>query len=287
MFLIFIDDLAPLLRSPSYIFADDVKFVGKVGTNDLLRDIETAVKWSDLWDLPLNLAKSHILSSISGSLHVHTSVAQLEFSRVPKTRDLGIVMTSDYKCAEQCGAAAHRARKELFRLKSVLSCRRPEVFVPLYRAIVRPHLEYCVQAWSPHYQKDVQLLEKVQRLATRMVEGQKGKDYNSRLKDLGLFSLARRRLRGDLIEAFKIMKGLSGLKRESFFELAPTLGTRGHSMKLKKNRSRLLVRSTFFTRRVIDMWNKLPPDLVSRGTVASFKQGLDSRWQGLFPDVYP
>ena len=83
----------------------------------------------------------------------------------------------------------------------------------MYKAIVRPHLEYCVQAWAPYLQKDIITLEKVQRLATRMISGQRGKSYGQRLQGLELFSLQRRRLRGDLIETFKIMKGLSGIAK--------------------------------------------------------------------------
>ena len=287
LFLIFIDDLASELRCPCYVFADDVKFIGSVDNGNLVRDVEAVTLWAEKWDLPLNLRKSHLLSAASGSLRTSTSRNSIEFDRVRKTRDLGVIVTADFKWAEQCAAAAQRARGELFRLKSVLSCRRPGVFIPMYKAIVRPHLEYCVQAWNPYYQKDIQLLEKVQKLATRMVEGQKGKSYDSRLKDLGLFSLVRRRLRGDLIETFKTLKGLNGLERSDFFELAPTLGTRGHTLKLRKGHTRLLARSNFFSVRVVNMWNKLPEGLLASCSVEAFKRGLDLQWQVLFPHCYP
>ena len=162
---------------------------------------------------------------------------------------------------------------------------KADVFLPIYKAIVRPHLEYCVQAWSPLFKKDANCLEKVQRLATRMVEGMQGLSYEDRLKELNLFSLERRRIRGDLIETFKIKKGLSGLNPGDFFTDAPYQGTRGHEYKLMKQRSRLNLRANFFSNRIVTRWNSLPEDIVNLPNVQTFKKALDARWLLLFPDI--
>ena len=285
LFLLFINDLASTLSSPCFIFADDLKVVGSDGREVLAKDIAIVVDWAHKWDLPLNAGKSHLLSRALENLTVVSGQGPFTLGVVQQTKDLGITVNADLNWSDQCAAAAHKARKELFRLKSALSCRKPEVFIPLYKAVVRPHLEYCVQAWAPFFKKDAACLEKIQRLATKMVEGQKGKSYRERLKDLGLFSLEKRRFRGDLIETFKIVKGLSGVKPDRLFEKAPAGKTRGHNEKLTKFRSRLVVRSNFFSNRVVNKWNRLPVELVELKSVQAFKSALDRRWEELIPEI--
>jgi len=89
----------------------------------------------------------------------------------------------------------------------------------MYKSFVRPHLEYCSPAWSPHYQKDKELLERVQHRFTRMFRHLRQLDYSTRLDILGLWSLEERRNRADLIEVFYIMRGFSLISVDEFFEV--------------------------------------------------------------------
>ncbi|MGL5754740.1 MAG: RNA-directed DNA polymerase [Paraclostridium sp.] len=287
LFILFVNDLARRLESPTFLFADDVKLVGSSGRTKLVEDIKIVEEWAWQWDLNLNSSKSHLLSKSDEAMNVCTPRGTMSIATVTKSMDLGVVMTADFKWEKQCLYAAARARKELFRLKGVLSCKKTEVFIPLYKAIVRPHLEYCVQAWSPYLQKDIKCLEKVQRLATKMVEGQKGKSYKERLAHLGLFSLSRRRLRGDLIETFKALKGLNGIKHSVGFDLVTGGNTRGHALKLRKTHANIMVRSNYFSERTVNMWNKLPGEIVDLDSVDAFKRALDNKWTVIFPDIMP
>jgi len=107
-----------------------------------------------------------------------------------------------------------------------------KVMLSLYKSLVRPNVEYCISAWNPHYKKDKELIEKVQRRFTKMINNMQGKSYEERLYCLKLWTLEERRNRQDLIEVFKMCNGLSRLKLNDFFTLADnTRGIRGHCRK--------------------------------------------------------
>ena len=93
------------------------------------------------------------------------------------------------------------------------------LIVPLYKAIVRPHLEYCIQAWSPYLRKDIYNLEKIQRRATTLIPGLSNLRYEERLKECRLTTLETRRLRGGQIEVFKILNGYENIDSTIFLNL--------------------------------------------------------------------
>ena len=140
------------------------------------------------------------------------------------------------------------------------------------------HLEYCVQLWCPYLVKDIDVLEKVQVRATKLVKGLERLPYTTKLQKLGLYSLYCRRVRGDLIETYKILRGYYDIEWSQLFTLNLS-NTRGHCWKLFKKQSRTTLRQNFFTQRVINVWNSLPDHVVSAPNVALFKHHLDCYWE--------
>ena len=156
----------------------------------------------------------------------------------------------------------------------VIIAKQPPIMLQLYKSMVRPHLEYCVQLWSPKPKHGnwgvINKIEDVQRQFTRQIDGFGELTYRERLSKLNLTTLTERRARGDLIETFKILAGIANYGNEMF-----RVSRSGNNI-LYPTGKRSNNQQDFFNTRVIQYWNKLPPNVKSASTVQSFKTRLES-----------
>ena len=153
------------------------------------------------------------------------------------------------------------------------------VMLTLYKSLVRPHLEYGNVIWSPKLKRVIRSLEAVQRRATKMIPALANLPYQARLQHLKLPTLVYRRNRGDMLQTHKILHQEYDISHEIFFKRPVDNSTRGHSLKLFKDRvTNATLRRHFFSNRVIEMWNDLPEQVVSDPDLDVFKERLDQYW---------
>ena len=149
------------------------------------------------------------------------------------------------------------------------------LLIPIFKSLIRPVLEYGNVVWHPYLRKNIDEVEKIQRNFTRNIIGMKNLEYEERLRTLNLPSLEYRRIRGDMIEVFKILYNMyDPITTHTLFTVDTNI-TRGHNLKLKKVSFKTNKYKHFFTNRVVNLWNSLPEEVVYASSLNVFKNRLD------------
>ena len=141
-------------------------------------------------------------------------------------------------------------------------------------------MEYAQGVWSPHLQGYIKDIEKVQKRATKLIFRLQNLSYDERLKALNLPTLKYRRLRGDMIELYKMVKGSYDPDVSLHLNYSKTVTLRGNKFKLFQEQLHYDMRKYFFGNRIIHVWNSLPDEVVSAEKLDTFKNLLDKFWSG-------
>jgi ribonuclease P/MRP protein subunit RPP40 len=286
LFVIYIDDIDECMnRIRSYLnkFADDTKVAkaihGVEDSEELQTELDNLWSWACKWQMRFNVDKCKIMHTGRTNPKFSYTLNGTPLSITTEERDLGVIITDNLKPSQQCAVAASKGNQILGQIRRGFTCYDKDTMVAIYKQYVRPHLEYAIQAWCPWTQKDIKVLEAVQKRAIRLISGLKG-TYEEKLQQVNLTTLEDRRARGDAIETFKILRGFTQIKPETWFEYAavqegPQTRHLTSYLPLKYQTGNLEIRRKWFSGRAAKRWNELPDYVRKAKSVNEFKRLYD------------
>ena len=290
LFLYYINDLPDVIKCLIKLFADDSKAyqaIKAVSDNKLLQQsINDLVQWTEKWLLKFNNDKCKILHLGKNNPKYKYFIKQgdqtTELLETVSEKDLGVFIDPYLSFDKHISYTIKRARRMSGMLLRTIKNKYPTIMTSLFKALVRPILEYAVAVWCPYKKKHINEIEKVQRQFTKHIKGLRKLSYPDRLSKLKLPSLEYRRLRGDFIEVYKILhKIYDPLTTHSLLTLDLNLKTRTNSLKLKKKRTNFQPYQSFFTNRVTTNWNRLSKEIVCAESLNIFKNKLDAKFKDI------
>jgi hypothetical protein len=222
----------------------------------------------------------HIGRSVAqGRLEMEGSILQL----VEEEKDLGVTFRSSLGFRKHISEKSKKANSMFGIIRRSFRHLDIPTFLPLYKGMVRSHLDFAASVYHPSLKADIEKIEAVQRRAAKQLPGMKNLPYADRLRKLKLPALTYRRTRADMIEIFKATSGLYKSQHCTFIKMqereTTRQGNRGHPKKIFPTHSRTNTRKEAFCNRNATLWNSLPQHVVNAPSINSFKARLDGHWR--------
>ena len=279
LFTIFINDLPNLLQSTCKIFADDTKIYNDVNNSDVIQsDLYKMQEWTEVWNLYFNVSKCKVMH-LGKKNDCKDYVMKIEscnqkLETCDEEKDLGITFDNSLNFDIHIDNIIKKANQMIGVIKRTFTYLDKEIFVRLYKSLVRSNLEYGNIIWSPYLKRQSISIEKVQRRATKLVPQCKNMSYKQRLEYLNLYSLKGRRERGDLIQTYKILHDIDNVDK-NLLPKSHYNSTRNQSFKLRVCYSRTDKRKYTYSNRIVLKWNELPEHYKNAQSLNSFKNLID------------
>ena len=287
LFVIFINDLPESVESNAFLFADDTKvfkIISDATDNIALQgDLDCLQEWSNRWLIGFNAAKCKHMHIGSGNTEYDYKLNDTLLEHASHEIDIGVYIDNNLKFDMHISRKVNIANGMFGRIRRSFKFLDEDMFKPLYKTYVRSHLDFCSSVWAPDKKYNIKKIENVQIRATKQIPGFRKLKYPERLRRLKIPTLSYRRLRGDLIETYKILREIYDKNTVEFLKMqeddAMREGNRGNSLKLLRQRPRLDIRKHAFAVRIVKHWNVLPDTIIMAPTTDSFKNKIDKFYE--------
>jgi hypothetical protein len=285
LFILFINDLADVCTHGTLkLYADDATLYAKVNSladAQLLQNtLCNVLKWSKLWQLPLNIKKCNFMRLKSSSPITFTYCLEgVMLDRVQSAKLLGITICPDLSFSKHCDTIVALAYKRTYLLLTAFTSSNRATMCSLFNTFIRPVLEYATPVWSPYLLKDIDNIEGVQRFFTRSLPCLSGVSYPNRLILLRLPSLELRRIHTDCIMLYKLTHNLVSMPFHNMFSLRSHIHTtsmslRGNSLMLNLPRCKTVACQNCYFVRTVNYWNSMQDAVITASTLSMFKTFL-------------
>ena len=276
LFALYINDVVTCFKKCEVsLYADDAKIFYAIENNasiaDVQEDLDNFSSWCDTWRIKLNVDKCFFLhhgQRIDSSQLIY-KLNGIALKREKSARDLGVIISDDLKWHLQTDEAVRKSKNQVHIIRRTFKSRNAKFLTSVYKLHVCPHMEYCVEVWNPYHKGDIEKLEKVQNMMTRLLPFGKVMSPSERNSYMNLPTHEDRRIRGDLIRTYQY------IDNPQMFTVDTSYTRTGNGRKILTKYARTDAKKYCLSGRTTKNWNNLSRKVVEAENVNEFKRLLD------------